>query len=86
MLSLICLVELLVGCFGGSVMMVDISGKVNKKANLRFWIESYAWGVSLCFRSLDIAYILCNYIQDIPGSLCLSLLFFNLDRLSGDVI
>ena len=51
---------LLLGCLGGSVMKVDISGAVKKKGDLRFWISSDAWRVSLCFRSLHSAYILWN--------------------------
>ena len=50
-----CLVNLaviLVGFLGGSVLKVDLAGAVNEKGNFRFWIESDAWRVSLCFRYL----------------------------------
>ena len=35
-----------------------------KLGDFRFWIEGDAWRISSCFRSLYIAYILWNYIQD----------------------
>ena len=38
-------------------------GGWRKKGDFRFWIVSDACRVSLCFRSLYIAAILCNYIQ-----------------------
>ena len=49
---IIYLLSLLVGCLGGSVLKVDLAGAVNEKGNFRFWIESDAWRVSLCFRYL----------------------------------
>ena len=56
---LVYLAELIVGCLGVSVLNVDLSGTVKKKmGDFRFWIESDAWRVSFCFRSLYIADIL----------------------------
>ena len=40
---------LIVGCLGGSVLKVDISGVVKRgKGNFRFWIESDDWRIYLC--------------------------------------
>ena len=52
----------------GSVLKVDLAEAVKGgKVNFRFWIESYAWRLSLCFRSLYIAAILWKYTQNFPG-------------------
>ena len=48
--------------------------------DFRFWIESDAWRVSFCFRSLYIAAILWNNIQDRIGSIFLVMLFLNIDK------
>ena len=56
---LVNLVAFIVGCLVGSVLKVDLAGKVNKKkGDFRFWIVSDAWRVSLCFSSLYISDIL----------------------------
>ena len=51
--------------------------------DFRFWIESYSWRVSWCFRSLYISDILWNKFQAILGSLCVSRLFINLDTFTN---
>ena len=79
---LLYLVTLIVGCLGGSVLKVNLSGVVKKtNSDFKFWIESDAWRVSFCFRYLYISYILWDYIQDILVSLCLPLLFIKIDKL-----
>ena len=72
---------LLVGCLGGLVLEFDIYGAVNKKCNFSFWIESGAWRVSFCFRSLDIADIFWNYIKSILGYFFLGILLLKIDTL-----
>ena len=45
--------------------------------DLSFFIESYAWRVFWCFRSLSIASVMWNMIQAILGSLCDARVLFN---------
>ena len=53
---------------GVSVLKVDIAGAVKKKmGDFRFWIESDAYRVSLCFRYLQNVSVLWNYIQGSLG-------------------
>ena len=61
-------------------------GRLIKKGNFRFFIESSAWSVSLCFRSLGIADILWEYIQDILGSILLAMPLLKLDTLLSPCI
>ena len=48
--------------------------------DFRFWIESDALRISFFFKSLYIAAIFWNYIQDILGLICLALLLLNIDK------
>ena len=50
---------------------------------LRFYISRYGWGISWCFISLYISYILWNLIQAILGSLFDAWLLFKLDTFTN---
>ena len=51
--------------------------------DLRFWIARDDWRVSWCFRSLYIAAILWNIIQDSLVSLCDAWLLLNMDTFTN---
>ena len=58
---LIFMVALIVGCLVVSVLKVGLAGAAKRKmGDFMFWIESDAWRVYLCFKSINNTYILWN--------------------------